>query len=368
MFRALILLGLLLSLTEGLLGQYPGEFSEFSYPRQAEIVRLGGMYTAVGRGIAAVEQNPASLAFQENVQATFSNGFNNDNFQTELTSAWSSAVMLFVPAWQTSVALSHHAYATEYDGWGVESEYIQRSKWDVRLTSLHLAHRINNILAAALSVHRYDVSAEATSGRERLDVTNSCWDVSLSFAGRTSLPVIADHDELRFGVALDNVHSTNFELQDDDRYARPLHQSLRFAVAYLCDPEFSDVWPLDPVAFLVTAQGAVHGADYSFDVWGEYGVAGELRLLEVLLLSAGISDRDFLSFGDDDPAFPVFRWGLGIDIPLHRLFWKGAEPWSLQFDYARTQWSKDLLSDWRWRHEKENTRPLWSLQLRAQLF
>ena len=228
---------------------------------------------------------------------------------------------------------------------------------------------MSDILAAALSVHRYGVSAELTQGREREDLQRRCWDISLSLAGRTPLPMIADHDEFRFGVALDNVHSTDINFYDNDRYARPLHQCLRFAVAYLCDPDFSIVWRLDPVSFLVTAQGAVHGADYSFDVWGEYGVAGELRLFEVLLLSAGISDRDFLSFGDDDPAFPVFRWGWGIDIPLHRLFWNGTEPWSLQFDYARTQWSKDLLSDWNWRYrERENNRPLWSLQLRAPLF
>ncbi|MBR9975889.1 MAG: hypothetical protein KFF77_09945, partial [Bacteroidetes bacterium] len=279
-FPVLILLTLFPFAASNLRAQYPGEFAEFSYPRQAEIVRLGGMYTAVGRGIAAVEQNPASLAFQENVQATFSNGFNNDYFETELTSAWSSAVMLYVPAWQTSIALSHHAYTTEYEGW---NEYPIQSKWAVQRTDLHLAHRMSDILAAAVSVHRFDVSANASQGRERQDLMRSCWDISLSLAGRTPLPVIADHDELRFGVALDNVHSTDINFYDNDRYARPLHQCLRFAVAYLCNPEFSDAWPLDPVAFLVTAQGAMHGTEYSFDVWGEYGVAGELRLFEVLL-------------------------------------------------------------------------------------
>ena len=173
-----------------------------------------------------------------------------------------------VPAWQTSVALSHHAYTTEYEGWE-ESEHPMQSKWDVQRTDLHLAHRMSDILAAALSVHRYGVSVEGASARERLDVTNSCWDISLSLAGRMPLRVIAEHDELRFGVTLDNAHSTDFTVEDNDRYAKPLHQCLRFAVAYLCDPDFSDIWRLDPVSFLLTAQGAVHGKEYSFDFWVE---------------------------------------------------------------------------------------------------
>lgn len=88
---------LLLSPALSLFGQQMGAFGTYTLPYYAEAIRLGGAYTAVGRGLASMHSNTAALAFQQGAQLQFSTGRSLLLEYSEFNTPYSFAASVHIP-------------------------------------------------------------------------------------------------------------------------------------------------------------------------------------------------------------------------------------------------------------------------------
>ncbi|MBR9975890.1 MAG: hypothetical protein KFF77_09950 [Bacteroidetes bacterium] len=342
-------------------------FLEMSYPHYAEAVRLGGQYVAVGRGAAAAHVNSAALAFQPEVQVLFSSGRSAPFPGVEYDMASDVVVSAPIPGWNTTVGVGYliDDFTTSFKSYD-DGLYV----YDIRNTrlSVHTATALLEGLALGLAAHRYD-SRIRPSWRSDYEATADAWDASLSVHARMTASFIGrERDELRFGLTFDNIFASDIRYIDEAQ-AEPIHQVFRLGASYFWNPRYDRVWDLDPFAALLTLEGSLHGRDHEYRTWSQYGIGGEIRLFEILMLSAGWENLEWQAYSYNDPGLPALRWGFGLDLPLHRL-WSGGMPVHLQLDFARTEWYADTDNAYEWRYSDRSSvdDPVWSLQLRAPLY
>ena len=344
-------------------------FQEMSYPHYAEAVRLGGQYVAVGRSAAAAHVNSAALAFQPEVQLLFSSGRSAPFPTVEYDMVSDVVISAPIPGWSTTVGVGYLiddfiAHFRDASGWLDEYEFRNS-----RL-SAHVATAVLDGLSVGFAAHHYDSRIDWSGGnREIGEVSTDAWDASLSAHARMTASFIGrETDELRFGLTFDNIFGSEIYYIDKAQ-AEPIHQVFRFGTAYFWNPRYETVFGLDPFAALLTLEGSLHGGAYAYDTWSQYGIGGEIRLFEILMLSAGWENLEWQTYGYNNPGYPVLRWGFGLDLPLHRL-WNDGMPVHLQFDYARTEWNSETNDDgyWYFRDRSSVDDPVWSVRLRAPLY
>lgn len=369
MKSALLIVTLLLSTSSCLFAQRIGAMWWYANPHQAEAIRLGGAYTAVGRGLTSMHNNTAALGFQEGAQVLLSSGRSLNFEDAEFSSPYSMAAAMHIPGWQTTVGLSF-----DDDKWILErSDETGTSNathdQNNRL-GIHLARRLNNWLSLGLAVRRHESTmAPAYTAREQWSWSAVGWDLSMSAHGRHTASFIGrSSDEIRYGLSIDNMLGTEVWYIDEAQ-KDPLHQVFRVGAAYFWNPDMGSVLNANILSALLTVESSLQGTKYEFRNWGTMGGAAELRILEVLMLSAGIENIVQLDNEYDYwPEYPVLRYGAGIDLPLDRIFGMDI-PFALQIDYAHTAWNSDAEEELFWNpgdHPQQVN--AFSLQLRADVF
>jgi hypothetical protein len=119
----------------------------------------------------------------------------------------------------------------------------------------------------------------------------------------------------------------------------------------------------------VTVETSLQGTKHEFRNWGTIAGAAELRIMEVLMVSAGIENIIRLgNRGGYWPEYPVLRYGVGLDLPLARIFQMNI-PFTLQLDYAHTKWDSKYEEEEYWNpadHPQQVNS--FSIELRTGLF
>jgi hypothetical protein len=330
-----IIVLMLLSPAAAIFGQDEGMFMEYAHPHYAEAIRLGGPYVAVGRGLSCMHSNSAALGFQTGVQGIYSGGRSRIAAATDYIEAFDAAAAIHIPALRATLGI-------EFSSDDVKTrDYYHVYRYLDRRISLHAAGRINDWLALAITARRYESQARIVSPfSEHIEVSD--WDISLSAHSMHTADFLGrPMDEIRIGLTLDNALGTEFSYFPEDRHGEPIHQAIRAGTAYFWRPGLGSWLHADLLSALVTFEVSAQGTRHEFRNWGTLGAGVELRLMEVFLLSVG--KENFMALSDKYHSwsrYPVFRWGVGLDLPLHRLLGL-ADAVMLQLDYAATEWRED---------------------------
>lgn len=368
MRSALLIATLLLSTSSCLFAQRIGAMWWYANPHQAEAIRLGGAYAAVGRGLASMHSNTAALGFQEDAQFLVAGGRSLRFGHIKFSNPYSFAAAMHIPGWLTTVGISF-----DDDEWILNPQnegYAPAVHVQNERLGIHLARRMNDCFSVGLAVRRHGSSIEPMySGREQLDARAVGWDMSISVHGRHAAAFLGRHlDELRYGLTIDNILGTEISYIDEEQ-KDPLHQVLRIGAAYFWRPRFKQLWDVNILSGFVVLESSIQGTRHEFRNWGTIGGAAELRILEVFMLSAGIENIVRLGNAYEYwPEYPVLRYGAGLVIPLDRVFDTDA-PISLQIDYAHTAWNIDAEEELHWDpsdHPQQVN--AFSMQLRAEVF
>ncbi len=330
-----IIVLMLLSPATAIFGQDKGMFMEYSLPHYAEAIRLGGPYVAVGRGLSSMHSNSAALGFQTGVQGMYSGGRSRIATATDYIEAFDAAAAVHLPAMRATLGIEFSSDDLKTRDYYMEYRYLNRR------ISIHAARRINDWLALAIIARRYEYQIRIVSPSSE-QITTTLWDISLSAHSRQAADFLGrPMDEIRFGLTLDNALGTEFYYFPEDRIGEPIHQAIRAGTAYFWRPGLGRILDCDLLSALVTFELSAQGTRHEFRNWGTLGAGVELRLMEVLLLSVG--RENFMELSDTYhlwSAYPTLRWGVGLDLPLHRLLGL-ADPLMLQLDYAVSEWRED---------------------------
>ncbi len=363
--RSILLIAVfLLSPSLSLLAQELGALWWNAHPYQAEAIRLGGAYSAVGRGLASMHSNSAALAFQQGARLQFSRGRSQTIIDVELNNPYTIAAAASIPG--TNVALG---VSIDRDEWDIEprntnDSYLFRHR-STRL-GIHLARQMSDWLAIGVSVRHYESSIE-TLYREHMSATAAGWDFSVSVHGRHGATFLGrPSDEIRYGLTLDNILGTEVWYIDEAQKDH-LNQVLRAGAAYFWNPDMGRMLNANVLSVLLTVESSLQGTEHEFRNWGTVGGAAELRILEILMLSAGI--ENIVRLGNRYeywPEYPVLRYGAGLDIPLDRLFDLDL-PITVQIDYAHTEWNSDEDYYWYYYDDPKQVNAF-SLQIMADVF
>ncbi|MCZ7557549.1 MAG: hypothetical protein M5R41_14220 [Bacteroidia bacterium] len=223
-------------------------------------------------------------------------------------------------------------------------------------------------VGAAIRRHQSHIQSLGTL-REESSATATAWDLSLSVHGRHGATFLGrPSDEVRYGLTLDNILGTEVWYIDEAQKDH-LNQVLRAGAAYFWNPDMGRMLNANVLSVLLTVESSLQGTEHEFRNWGTVGGAAELRILEVLMLSAGI--ENIVRLGNRYhywPEYPVLRYGAGLDIPLDHLFDLDL-PITVQIDYAHTVWNSDDEKYYYW-YPTDDPQQVnaFSLQLIAEVF
>lgn len=334
----------LLTPSLSLLAQEPGALWLYAHPYQAEAIRLGGAYTAVGRGLASMHSNSAALAFQQGARLQFSRGrsqkSSDTDIDTELNNPYTIAAAVSIPGTNVALGISIDRDELDIEPRNTNDSYLFRHR-STRL-GIHLARQMSDWLSVGAAIRQHQSHIQALGSlREGSSATATAWDLSLSVHGRHRAQFLGrPSDEVRYGLTLDNILGTDVWYIDETQKDH-LNQVLRAGAAYFWNPDMGRMLNANALSVLLTVESSLQGTEHEFRNWGTVGGAAELRILEVLMLSAGL--ENIVRLGNRYgywPEYPVLRYGAGLDIPLDRLFDLDL-PITVQIDYAHTEWNSD---------------------------
>jgi len=321
-------------------GQSYGAFVDYSHPHYAELIRLGGPYVAVGRGLSCMHSNSAALGFHTGTQVQFSRGRSMQTFMKEYIEAYDAGAAVHFANLESTLGVEFND-----DEYYVKDLSNRPSKYHFtdRRIGFHFARVVSDVLALGVTLRRYESSVRQLlyPGEQQGKAKAAFWDLSFSAHARAAADFLGrPMDEIRLGLTLDNIIGTEVYYIDEAQ-GDPMHQVIRAGTAYFWRPGMGRLLACDLLSALVTFEASVQGTRQDFRNWGTLGAGVELRLMEVLLLSVG--RENFMELSDKYhywSRYPVLRWGAGLDLPLHRLFGL-ADPVTLQLDYAVTEWRDD---------------------------
>lgn len=313
-------------------------YEEFRPPWYAEAVRLGDAYTAIARGLAAVQHNPAGLAEQKGYAGMYSSNTGMLVFSDYDKIVGSGAVSGHIDAWNISAALSYSRLDFEYRNVWKDYQVIDptRVRWNSRLYAGHVAAHIGGPFSAALSIYHYTLNAREYSNFRVGWVDSPHWesqtDIGLSVLARFPALVSSDSsDELSAGAQAVNLLGSDVEIAGSTR-TESLYRQFRGGIAYATDLPAGRIGKRSLLRVMVAVDASLNRwyDDYSLL---RYAGAVETTVAEILMLSAGFEDHTWLDNSWDPEA--IFRWGVGLRYPVGELL-RMRQHIDLQIDYARS--------------------------------
>jgi hypothetical protein len=343
MLKKTIIAICLISLTE--MGWAASGFDYFHTSRFARPIGLGHAYTGIAEGVEATYYNSAGLAFMEGWGIAYSYG-NGSQFLIPVT-PYDLAICTPDIGGIGHLAFSAHYLIIETDGY---LRYV--------LYRLHNSHRLGDMFSIGGSLNLYQLSYEPGDGRA--DQNEQAIDLNLSGLYRLQGIFLSEkQDMLKVGIQLTNLFAT--ELPDINSrillgdIKHPLPQSLSMGISYTWQPNWTAVNGLRALALLASFDlvydNILENETYKADRrLANIGI--ELRLLEILALRYGRENEDPLSdIKYTTPQYPVSRFGLGLNLPLHKFFEMNKKLVVL-VDYAQ--------GDWQHQHNLDQSINIWA--------
>ncbi|MBE0645895.1 MAG: hypothetical protein IH600_17575 [Bacteroidetes bacterium] len=317
-------------------------FVEFDAPRYAESIRLASSYTGVARGLAAVQHNPAGLAFQSGFAGTFSSNTGALLFRYNFENIYNAAAAGHIESWGTTIAVTHSRVDFQQaEVWAnMDTAYHPPTRWDSRLTTAHVAVKVGHLFSVGASLYNY--SAERTSdGPSREDGyrfgTKNTIDLGLSVFGRhTGLFFSDKSDQFNYGINLQNVQGSAI-VWDSWTFTEHLHQYLRSGIAYIWRAPVGTLLERDALHIMLASDLTLVGSSYDF-TRAKYSAALEFTVAEMLMFSVGGEDEEQLTAAKWEVP-TTLRYGFGVIIPVGEFVDLG-QRLDIQFDYARSEFTR----------------------------
>ncbi len=327
----------LVFLTENLSAQ--GAFTEYSTSHYARTIRLGNTYTGIAEGAEALYYNPAGIANSNSYEFLFSNGIGLAPF-VDGTRPYDYAVVTPLPENFGSVGFSAQ---TLY--------YIYFRETQENIFNLSYAYQFFNSLSVGLTAGYYHFHAvpQLSIGDWFISEEGSAIDLSLGVL--YELPAnmkISDRDDFKIGFSFKNFLNSKIKLEPtNNEYF--LNQTMRAGISYrfvplfpgkketdpiLCRPE-----AIRPIQILAAIDLVYAGSDYDFKLYyPNYAI--ELTIYEILEISFGRENEKSLSESSNQPLppqYPVNRYGIGLNAPLHLLF-ESSNKMIIKINYSKSDW------------------------------
>lgn len=327
--KILITVLFILNLSIVSLGQHA--FGELNTSRYARAVSLGNAFTGLADGIETVYYNSAGIANLNFYALSYSNG-NGFAFLTNDYIADDFAILIPKFSEIGKFALS------------VDRLSLNDNNFGYNLYRLHYARNIVDNLSVGASINFYYFFADSYSS-----VTNpigieedfSGSSIDMSFSSLFILPnkkIYGSLSETRFGMQLQNLFSNNMSYSND-MDSDTKHQVIRLGISNSIIPIIKKIANLTPLKFIIAADAVFYGSEYMFNLFQpNYGI--ELTVFDILSLRYGRENEN--KIGDAynySPQHPVKRYGIGLTLPLHKIF-KRPKLLEILFDYSYSNWDK----------------------------
>jgi hypothetical protein len=298
---------------------------------------LGNAFTGLADGIEAVYFNSAGLANLDYYAASYSNGqgftFITNDYTTD-------DFAILIPTFSQI-----GKFAISVDRLGIND-----FNFGYNLYRLHFARNLLDNFSIGTSINYYYFYSDLYSTIANPDgideeVNGSSFDLSLSLL--YLLPINSINgisSEMGFGVQLQNIFNTdlnyskNLGLTEMDNSAEK-HQTLRLGISNTIIPELKKIADLIPLKIAIVADAVFYGSKYDFTLW-QPNIGIEIKLLEILSLRYGRENQiEIKDTYSNSPQHPVKRYGLGLSIPINKIF-KQSKRFELLFDYSYSDWDK----------------------------
>ncbi|QQS36080.1 MAG: hypothetical protein IPM56_17870 [Ignavibacteriales bacterium] len=314
-------------LTEYLSAQ--GAFTEYSTSHYARTIRLGNTYTGIAEGAEALYYNPAGIANSNSYELLFSNGIGLAPF-VDGTRPYDYAVVTPLPENLGTVGFSAQTFY-----------YIYFRETQENIFNLSYAYQFFNSLSVGLTAGYYHFHAvpQLSIGDWFISEEGSAIDLSLGVLYQLPANMkISDQDNFKIGLYIKNFLNSKIKLDPTDKEYF-LNQNIRAGISYRFIPSFSGTEKIHPIQLLAAIDLVYSGRDYDFRYYyPNYAV--ELSLYEILEISFGRESEKYLrdpGVHPLPPQYPVNRYGIGLNAPLHLLF-DSSNKMTIKFNYCKSDW------------------------------
>lgn len=323
--RKLIIVAVMLLFTSHYLSAQVGLFDFFESSHFARSMRLGNAYTGVAEGPEAIFYNAAGLADVNSYSVVASSGQGIAFYVDKLHAYDFSAAVPLGKA--GTVGASVNSLVLNFRG----------SDASYQIYALSYAYKFFNSLSLGLTGNYYDFEYDNIAMCGPRLVTGSAYDINVSALYQTPVRIFTQ-DVFKVGFQFKNLLNSKVSLNFTDQKDR-IYQSMRGGFSYTLMPDLNPISGFIPIKFMAAFDAVYIGVDYTFYEWQpNYGL--ELTLLEVLQLSFGReNEKQLKETYTYSPQHPVNRYGVGLNVPLNRLFDMNYGL-DLRLDYCKSDWQK----------------------------
>jgi hypothetical protein len=293
---------------QGIVDGYP-----FDTPADPRGVAMGESFVALPSDPSALMYNPAGLAGLQGFSISYSHRALNVVPLIDEMMCYSLTGTVAVPFGVFGIKYNRKLYGTflvttsaNPDGLGTETTLYS---YDV---AVGFGTRLTNGLALGAAAKYYDVVGFPEPAY--------LFDFGLLY----TLPPIHNqssiNDSLSVGLSVQNIHTQKNATVGGYEIQGYIPEYFRIGIAYALRTPPHDESALVPFAVVVTGEyrNLLNSRELTYQGRSFWGVGFETTLFEFLSLRGGATFIPFTSF-DGEKDRPAYRFGAGLNLPLHRL-------------------------------------------------
>ncbi|PKL87200.1 MAG: hypothetical protein CVV23_16565 [Ignavibacteriae bacterium HGW-Ignavibacteriae-2] len=318
--------------------------SKFS--RFAKVIRLGSAYTGYAKGMESINTNTAGLANNNLKGVIFSDAIGFPSLASK-KSIYSVGLALPTSFYDVVFAASYDRLSLDL---GPHSDYIESK------IALHGAKKLSRSTSIGISLNYFRLDSksnftttESPGSRGIIEMDTDAFDLSLGI-----LHIIEDPfnlyipNQLGFGFYIENFLGTKVKMPSygiSSSLYQPepadIFQQARLGTSYEISSEQIRIADLNFVKMLFVFDAVFIGSNYSFELFQpNYGI--QITFFEVLSFSYGReSEAELKDVYSSSLAYPVSRYGIGIALPLHKLFNINNEV-TAEVNYCESDWDNKV--------------------------
>jgi hypothetical protein len=306
-------------------------FDYYNTSRFARPISMGNSFIGVAEGVETTFYNSAGLVFMDNYGIAYSYG----NGSQPLVAANPFDIGLTLPNIKNIGSFAFSAHFLNYNDLNISSSTYR----------LHYSRLIAKDMSIGASINYFYQKYEPSILSQ--DFSSDAFDMSISGLFRNENFIFSnDQDILKVGFQFNNIFSTKIEvpqyviIRDEENI---LIQYIGFGISYKYIPPIQKYNGFVLLSILFSSDfvfnNSINYIEYKFDRMN-YNFGLELKIVELLALRFGReNDKNLSDTEYTTPQFPVSRFGIGFELPLHK-FIKFEKKISIIFDYALSEWQK----------------------------
>jgi hypothetical protein len=308
-------------------------FDYFCTSRFSRAIGLGSSYLGVAEGVETTFYNSAGLSFNQDygIAYSYGNGLQMRGFDSN--------------PFDVGIIFPNHPKIRSF-AFSSHQLIMRNINVTNSIYKLHYSHLLNPKFSAGISLNFYHQKIDYNPG-ELSEIKNSTQAIDASLSALYLLPDLffsGGKDRLKIGFQLNNLFSAEIEkliqiVEGDKQDA--LMQNVGSGISYYYDPFPDKANGLDPISILFASDFILDNKgqyrSYTFDRF-HINFGFELIFLEVLALRYGRENQFNLDESlPSDPQYPISRFGIGLGLPLQKLFYSKKDV-RFQFDYTYSDW------------------------------